>query len=82
MTAAGTSGSLPGLDGHPTALDPEGLPVDEDIGYLPTRHFDNPAEGLSRNVHPQGRLFLIQTFEVCQSQRLIFVQAQMNLFRT
>lgn len=82
MTAAGTAGRFTDIDGHPTALDPEHLPVDEDIGDLPACHFDNPAECLPRNVHPGCRLLLIQSFEIGQPQRLEFVEAQKNLFRT
>jgi hypothetical protein len=67
MTTAGASGGFPSLNGHGTALNPEGLPVDDDIGDLPTCRFDNPAERLPRNIHPRCSLFLIQSFEISES---------------
>lgn len=68
MTAAGISGSFFGFDRHRTALYPEDLPVDEDIGDLPACRFDNSTEGLPRNVHPGSSLLLIQPLEVGQPQ--------------
>jgi len=66
MMAVGTTGRFSGLDGHQTAFDPKGLPVDEGIGDLPTCRFDNSTEGLPRNVHPGSSLPLIQPLEVGQ----------------
>jgi hypothetical protein len=80
MKASGTSDGFTFVDGHCSTLDPEGLTVDEDIGNLPACRFDNPAKRLPRNVHPGSSLILIQSFEIGQPQRLIFVEVQKHLF--
>jgi len=82
MATTGTSGSSAPLNRYRTALDPESLPVDDDIGDLPTCRFDNPAECLPRYIHPACSLFLIQAFEISETQRLIFVDVQEYLFPT
>ena len=82
MMAMGTTGSFSGFDRHRTALYPEDLPVDEDIGDLPASCFDYPTEGLPRNVHPGSSLLLIQSIEIGQPQCLIFVEVQKHLFWT
>ena len=80
MMAVGTSGRFSGFDRHRTALYPEDLPADEDIGDLLASCFDNPAKCLPRNVHPGSSLLLIQPLEIGQPQCLIFVEVQKHLF--
>ena len=48
----------------------------KDIGDLSACRLDNPAERLSRDVHPGRRLFLVQPFEVGKAYRLILIEGQ------
>ena len=79
MTATGTAGRFAAVERDRAALDPQGFPVDEGVGDLPACRLDNPAEGLPRNIHPGCSLLLIQTFEIGQPQRLVFVEVQEHL---
>jgi len=82
MATTGASGSSFSVDRYRTALDPESLSVDDDIGDLPACRFDNPAERLPRYVHPGCCPFLIQAFEIGKTQRLVLVDVQEYLFPT
>jgi hypothetical protein len=53
--------------------------VDKDIGDFSVCRLDNPAERLSRDVHPGRRLFLVQPFEVGKADRLILIEGQNHL---
>jgi hypothetical protein len=66
-------------DRNRTSFDPEDLAVDEDIGDLPSCGFDDPAERLPRDIHPDRRLFLVQPFEIGQADCLVFVEGQKHL---
>ena len=82
MMAAGTTCCCPSLDGYRSAFNLKGLPVNDDISDLPACRFDNPSERLPRHVHPMSSLLLIQPFEICQPQRLIFIYTKKDLIRT
>jgi hypothetical protein len=40
------------------------LATDQGLGNLAMRRFDNPAEGLARDIHPFGCILLIKTVQI------------------
>jgi hypothetical protein len=55
-------------------LDLQRLAVQERVGDLAVRGFDDSAEGRPRHLHLTGRLFLIQAFAICQPNRFELVE--------
>jgi len=57
----------------------EGLPFNDDLRDLGMGRMDDVAEGLSGNLHPLGRILLIEPFHVRQSDRFKFIDTQDDL---
>jgi hypothetical protein len=51
-------------EAYRAALDAQELPIDHAIGQLAAGHGQDVAEGLSRDLHPVGGLFLVQSLQV------------------
>ena len=79
-SASAASRALRFCDFDGAAVDGEGFAVDEGVGDFPMCRLDDPAERLPRNVHLRRRLFLVETFEVRQPDRLQFVDGQLDAF--
>jgi len=63
------------VDLHCSPLDLQRLAVQEGVGDLAVRGFDDSAEGRPRYLHVAGRLFLIKALAVCQPNRFELVEA-------
>ena len=65
------SGWLADFNG--ASFDGKGLAMDQGIGHLPVRRLQDAAERLAGYVHLLRRLFLIEPFQVGQTDGLEFV---------
>lgn len=70
----------PSADFDLPALDPKGLAVKQGVGRFAVGGFKNPAEGRAGDGHPFGRLLLVETFEIGQTERLELVEAHDHFF--
>jgi SAM-dependent methyltransferase len=67
---------------HGTALDAERLAVDQCVGDLSVRRFDDAAESRARDPHASGGLLVVQALEISQAQRLELVEGHDDLLET
>jgi hypothetical protein len=63
------------------ALNSEGFAVKKSIGGFPVGRVEDATEGRTRNGHPFGRLLLIQSFKISQSQGFELVQGHDDFFQ-
>lgn len=64
----------PPADLDRAALDAEGLAVQQDVGRFAVGGLENAAECGSRDAQELGRLLLMKTFEIGQTDGFEFVQ--------
>ena len=62
-------------------FDPQRLAVHQRVSDLAVRALDDPAERLARNAHLSGGVFLVETFQVGETQPFILINTEDNLLK-
>jgi hypothetical protein len=64
-----------------STFNPDGLAVEQSIGHFLSCRSQNALESGAGDAHFLGPLFLLQSFQIFQSQRLGLVDGQTDLFQ-